>query len=361
MPLIRGARREGHTVTVVTRVKDHGPPIEAAGAELVPTSLRRGFRNPLKELLGLVDLIRIYRREQPDLVHHVTPKSSLFGSFAAWVNGVPGVVNALAGLGFLYASTGMMARLLRPAASLAFRLLLGRGNSRVIVQNEDDRGFFVNQIGLVPAQVVLIRGSGVDTSAFLPAETPPAGKVRVCLVARMIWEKGVRETVDAARRMKGRRDDIEFILVGASDTESPSGVPEKDLRAWHREGVITWLGHVDDVPSLLRGCHVALLPSYREGFPKSLLEAASCGLPLVATDVTGCREICRNEINGLLIPPRDPAAICDAVARLADDPELRARFGRESRHLVETRFSEEIIVEQTMALYSEIQQELAGR
>jgi glycosyltransferase involved in cell wall biosynthesis len=209
--------------------------------------------------------------------------------------------------------------------------------------------------------VVLIRGSGVDTSAFRPGDPPPTGKVRVCLVARMIWEKGVRETVAAARMMKERRDDIEFILVGDSDTESPSGVPVEDLRAWHQEGIITWLGHVDDVPTLLTECHVALLPSYREGFPKSLLEAASCGLPLVATDVTGCREICRDGVNGLLIPPQDPGAICSAVASLADDPERRMRFGRESRRLVETRFSEEIIVEQTMALYRDIQQELENR
>jgi glycosyltransferase involved in cell wall biosynthesis len=359
LPLIRGARRDGHQVTVVTRIQNHGAAIEAAGAELLPTKLRRGFRNPVGEVLGLIELVKIYRRCKPDLVHHVTPKSSLFGSFAAWVAGVPGVVNALAGLGYLFASRGLVARILRPAVSMAFRFFLGRGLSRVIVQNEDDQEFFTGVIGIDPARVVLIRGSGVDTSEFQPGEPPPTGKIRVCLVARMIWEKGIRETVFAARQMKMRRQDIEFILVGASDTESPSGVPEEELRAWHQEGVITWLGHVDDVATLLATCHLALLPTYyREGFPKSLLEAAACGLPVVATDVTGCRDICQDGVNGLLIPPRDPEAIVDAVAHLADDPELRSRFGRESRRLVETRFSEEIVVEQTMDLYRTMLQEL---
>jgi len=343
---------------VVTRVRDHGSEIEAAGAELVPTRLRRGFRNPVSEIMGLIALVRTYRRRKPDLVHHVTPKSSLFGSVAAWLTGVPGVVNALAGLGYLFASPGMKARILRPPVSLAFRFFLGRGHSRVVVQNEDDRAFFSDVIGIDSKKVVLIRGSGVDTSEFRPGGPLPSDKIRVCLVARMIWEKGIREAVTAARRMKENRQDIEFILVGASDTESPSGVPEENLRAWHEEGIITWLGHVDDVATLLTSCHLALLPTYREGFPKSLLEAAACGLPLVATDVTGCREICQDGVNGLLIRPRDPDAIVDGVIRLADDPDLRVRFGRESRRLVETHFAEEIVVEQTMDLYRNIQREL---
>ena len=362
MPLIRSARRDGHAVTVVTRVKDQGAAIEAAGAELVHTRLRRGFQNPVTEILGLIDLIRIYRRHKPDLVHNVTPKSSLFGSFAAWITGVPGVVNALAGLGYLFASTGLKARIVRPAATVAFRFLLGRKRSRVIVQNVDDQAFFLDMLGGDPGRIVLIQGSGVDTTEFSPAEPPPTDRIRVCLVARMIWEKGIRETVAASRRMRETRDDIEFILVGASDTESPSGVPEEELRAWHQEGIITWLGHVDDVAAMLNGCHLALLPTYyKEGFPKSLLEGAACGLPIIATDVTGCREICRNEVNGLLIPPRNVDAIVAAVSRLADDADLRSRFGRESRRLVEDLFSEKIVVDQTMDLYRTMQQELETR
>lgn len=358
LPLIEGAVREGHSVTVVTRVKDHKEIIEAAGATVLNAKLRRGFRDPVSDFKGLLDLIRIYRSVGPDLVHQVTPKTCLWGSMAAWRTGVPAVINALAGLGYLYVATGLKVRLLRPVITLAFRILLGRGRSRVIVQNVDDQAFFTDVIGIDPELVILIQGSGVNTSLYQPVAPPTEGKIRVCLVARMIWEKGIRETIAASRKIKAKRDDIEFVLVGSSDSESPSGVPEQELRAWHDEGLITWLGHSDDVPGLLNGSHIAFLPTYREGFPKSLLEAAACGLPIIATDVTGCREICRDGVNGLLIKSHDVDAIVEAVVRLADDPDLRLQFGQESRRIVTAHFSEEIVVEQTMDLYRAIGQEL---
>ena len=163
--------------------------------------------------------------------------------------------------------------------------------------------------------------------------------------------------MEAARLLRAEPDDIEIVLVGAPDRESPSGVPEEDLRAWDDEGLITWLGHQDDVKSVLTGCHLALLPTYyKEGFPKSLLEAAACGLPIVATDVTGCRDICLDGVNGIMIAPRDPAAIAAALVRLADDAGLRSRYGEESRRLVVDRFSERIVVENHMDLYREMQE-----
>jgi glycosyltransferase involved in cell wall biosynthesis len=351
LPLIRGARAMGLQVTAVTRVKDHGAPIVAAGAELVSTSLRRGFRNPIREIAGFLGLVRIYRRERPVIVHHVTPKSSLFGSLAALLAGVPAVINALAGLGYLYASPSPKAALARPWVTLAFRALLRRRNTWLIVQNGEDLEFFVDTIGIPRQRIELIRGSGVDVVRFRPADVEPGFPLRVVLVARLIREKGIHEAVTAARLVRATRDDVEFILAGETDTESPSGVPAATLQAWHDEGVVTWLGKVDDVPALLASCHVALLPTYREGLPKSLLEAAACGLPLVATDVTGCREIVLPEINGVLVPPRDPAAIADAVLALAADPERRRRFGRASRRLAEEQFAEEMVVQRTMDLY----------
>jgi glycosyltransferase involved in cell wall biosynthesis len=351
LPLIRGARAMGLHVTVVTRVRDHGAPIVAAGAELVSTSLRRGFRNPIREIAGFWGLVRIYRRERPTIVHHVTPKSSLFGSLAALLVGVPAVINALAGLGYLYASPSPKAALTRPWVTLAFRALLRRRNTWLIVQNGEDLEFFADTIGIPRQRIELIRGSGVDIARFRPADAEPGGPLRVVLVARLIREKGIHEAVAAARLVRATRDDVEFILAGETDTESPSGVPVATLRAWHDEGVVTWLGRVDDVPALLASCQVALLPTYREGLPKSLLEAAACGLPIVATDVTGCREVVLPGINGVLVPPRNPAAIADAVLALAADPERRRRLGRASRCLAEEQFAEEMVVQRTMDLY----------
>jgi glycosyltransferase involved in cell wall biosynthesis len=362
LPLIRGARAIGLRVTAVTRVKEHGAPILAAGAGLVSTRLRRGFRNPLREVVGLWELVRIYRRERPAIAHHVTPKSSLFGSLAAWLTGVPSVVNALAGLGYLYASHSRRAALARPLVTLAFRTLLSRRNAWLIVQNGEDLAFFADTIGIPRERIELIRGSGVNVKRFRPAPAEPGGRLRVVLVARLISEKGVHEMVAAARIVRARNVDVEFILAGDPDMESPSGVPAHTLRAWHDEGIVTWLGRVDDVPALLASCHVALLPTYyREGLPMSLLEAAACGLPIVATDVTGCREVTLPGVNGILVPPRDPVAIADAVLALAGDPELRVRLGRASRRLAEDQFAEEMVVGRTMDLYRRLLAEQVSR
>lgn len=320
LPLIVGAKAAGLEVTVVTRVDKHEQPMLDAGATVVAATLRRGFRHPLQDMMAFLDLLRIYRRQQPDIVHHVTPKSCLYGSLAAYFSGVSLVINAMAGLGYLYTSKGLKARLARPLVTQAFKLLLSRPAARVIVQNQEDHDFFCSAIGLRPEKVVLIRGSGVDIEKFRPVPAEPSGKIRICLAVRMIREKGLFETVAAARRLLEVRQDLEFVFAGDPDVENPSGVSADQLQAWHDEGVITWLGRVEDVPAVLNSCHIGILPSYREGLPKSLLEAAACGLPLIATDATGCREICLDRVNRLQVKPRDVESIVTAVTTLADDP-----------------------------------------
>ena len=355
LPLLRGARAMGCDVTAATRVRDHAQPILETGAVLEPLQLRRGYRGLVHEVSGLRQLIGVYRRVRPDLVHHVTPKSVIYGSIAARFAGVPCVVNAMAGLGFVYTSRAFAARLLSPVFTLALRLLLRRHGARLIVQNDDDLAFFRDHIRVPEESIVLIRGAGVDVELFSPADTEPPGPLRAVLVARMLSDKGIRETIAAARLLKERgRDDIRIVLAGRVDTENPAGIPRNELAAWHAEGIVEVLGHIDDVPGLLRSCHMALLPSYREGLPKSLLEAAACGLPIVAADVTGCREICLDGVNGLLVPPRTSAPIADALVALADDPDRRLRFGRESRRLAVDDFAERIVTERTMAVYREL-------
>ncbi|MBK9304869.1 MAG: glycosyltransferase family 4 protein [bacterium] len=354
LPLLRGAAAAGHEVVVATRVADHAGPILATGAELVPIKQRRGFRGPLQELAGLRELIGVYRRQRPDLVHHVTPKSVIFGTLAARAARVPCVVNAMAGLGFVFTSSSAKARLLSGPITLALRVLLRGRRTRLIVQNADDAAFFRDRIGVPSAAVATIRGAGVDVRAFAPAPAEPPGPLRVVLVARMLGDKGIHEAVAAARLLRDRRDDIRILLAGRGDPENPAAIAQEQLDAWAAEGVVEVLGHVQDVTALLRSCHVALLPSYREGLPKSLLEAAACGLPIVAADVPGCREICRDGVNGLLVPARSAAPIAAAIERLADDPALRRAMGAASRRLAVDEFAEEIVVAATMALYAEL-------
>jgi glycosyltransferase involved in cell wall biosynthesis len=260
----------------------------------------------------------------------------------------------MAGLGFVFTSSSTKARLLSGPITLALRVLLRGRRTRLIVQNADDATFFRDRIGVPAAAVATIRGAGVDVSAFTPAAAEPAGPLRVVLVARMLADKGIHETVAAASLLRSRRDDIRILLAGRGDSDNPAAITQSQLDAWAAEGVVEVLGHVQDVTALLRSCHVALLPSYREGLPKSLLEAAACGLPIVAADVPGCREICRDGVNGLLVPARSAAPIAAALERLADDPARRRAMGAASRRLAVDEFAEEIVVTATMALYAEL-------
>ncbi|MBF0285112.1 MAG: glycosyltransferase family 4 protein [Magnetococcales bacterium] len=361
LPIARAAREAGFRVVVAAREQRHGETIRQEGFDFHPLrALQRGFASPGGEAAALRELIGLYRRVRPDLVHHVAMKPVLYGSLAASLTGVPRVVNALAGMGYLFTASTLKARLLRPPVRLAFRLLLGRPGRRVIVQNPDDLRLFVDNVGLPPERMALIRGSGVDAARFTPSPEPPTEatpdgpRITALFVGRMLWDKGVGEIVEAARRLRERRVPVRLRLAGTPDPINPQSIPEATLRQWHDEGLVEWIGHHDDVAPLWRQAHVALLPSYREGLPKSLLEAAACGRPLLSTDTTGCREIARHDKTGLLVPVGDGLALADALERLAKDGELRRRLGANARHAVERAFAQEIVVNQTLELYREL-------
>ncbi len=349
LPIARAAQAAGWEVMVATRVAKHGERIRREGFRLVPIGLRRRSLAPWREAAAIAELARLYRRERPDLVHHVAMKPVLYGSLAATLAGVPAVVNALAGMGYVFTSSGVKARLLRPLIRAAFRWLLDRPNSRLILQNPDDIAAMTE--GTVAAErVALIRGSGVDTQIFRPREAPEATPVAV-MVSRMLWDKGVGELVEAARLLRRREVPLRVVLVGPPDPNNPASIPERQLSDWDASGDVAWWGERSDIAEIWATSQIAVLPSYREGLPKSLLEAAACGRPMVATDVSGCREIVKDGVTGLLVPPGDAGALADALERLARDPDLRRRLGAAARDLVERELSEEAVVAQTLALY----------
>ncbi|MCY4120448.1 MAG: glycosyltransferase family 4 protein, partial [Acidobacteria bacterium] len=258
--------------------------------------------------------------------------------------------------GFVPASPSLKARLLRPLVLGGLRLVLRGRSSVVLVQNPDDRAV-IARLGVAPDRIAMVRGNGVDLERFAPGPEPD-GPVRVSLVARLIREKGVDEFVAAARAIRRQRDDVVFTLVGDPDGGNPSAVPVEQLRAWQDEGVVEWRGFTDDVPAVWAASHVAALPSfYGEGVPKSLIEAAACGRPIVTTDMPGCREIGRDGVNALLVPPRDAGALAAAISRLADDPSLRARLGAAGRRIAEHEFSDARVAAETLALWRAV---LAG-
>lgn len=345
----------GHNVLLISPPGPYGPQLQALGIPWQPIQMDRRSLNPFREATLLYRLVAILRDFSPDLVHGFTIKCAIYGAFAAQLAKVPFRVSAIAGMGYVFTSNELKARLLRPCVRMLLRLALGGRGSRVIVQNPDDK-LALERYGLVdPEQVRSIPGSGVDMSRFKKASGAAGRSEKVVLLAsRLLWDKGVAEYVAAAKRLRGGGAPLRFLLAGAPDPGNPASVPECAIREWVSQGLIEWLGHVDAMPDLLSQVDIVVLPSYREGLPKSLIEAAACGLPLVTTDVPGCREVVRNEVNGLLVPPQDSDALAGAIARLSEDAELAQRLGDAARVTALSTFDEKIIIGSTIAVYREL-------
>ncbi len=349
-------REAGNELLLISPPGPYGEKLRELGFRWEPLPMDRRSLNPLREAALLWHLWRLFRRERPALVHGFTIKCAVYGSLAARLAGVPARINAVAGMGYVFTSSDARARLLRPLVRALLQLALGGRNARLILQNPDDVALF-ERAGLVDAsQVRLIAGSGVDCSRFVARQGAGEsnGPPRVLLAARMLWDKGIAEFVSAARQLRAQGRVIEFLLAGDPDPGNPAAVPEATLSGWVEEGIVQWLGHVDDIPALFGTVHVVVLPSYREGLPKGLIEAAACALPLVTTDVPGCREVVTDGLDGLMVPVRNAEALALAIARLLDDPSLARKLGAAARAKVLEQFDERIVIERTLAVYGEL-------
>lgn len=358
--LAEACLREGWRVVVAANDTGQAQAIRDAGCVFAPVPMRRGGINPLRDLRALAAMMGVVRRYRPDLIHAVALKPVLYANLAARLAGRAGVVSALAGMGYLFTGESLKIRILRLGVTSVLRLLLGGRRSRVIVQNDDDRELLLSH-GLARAgQVATIRGSGVDLAAF-PAQAPPSTQPAIfALVARMLADKGVREAAAAARELRRRGVPFRLWLVGAPDPQNPATLSEAELRDWEAEGILEWLGQRGDIATIWRDAHVAVLPSYREGMPKALLEAAACGRPIITTDTVGCRDVIDDGVEGLLVPVRDANALADAMQRLAADAGLRARMGVAARQRAEARFGQDRVVRAHIALYRELLAEMPG-
>ena len=351
LDLARAAREAGYNVIVATRVTDHGERIRGEGFQLEPLEMVRRSRNPFREVIAVAELVRLYRRVNPDVVHHVAMKPILYGSLAAWLTRVPSIINAFAGLG--YAFMDERNGLLRWCVKSALRIVLRLSHSIVLVQNQDDQDRLVGE-GVVPAsRSRIIAGSGIDVAAY-SMQPQTSGIPVVVLPARMLWDKGVGEFVEAARQLKQKGLHVRFILVGRRDEHNPAAIPEIRLKEWVQEGVVEWWGHREDMPAVYAAAMLVVLPSYREGLPKVLLEAAACGKAIVATDVPGCREIVRDRCRGLRVASKAAAALAAAIEELLSDQELREVMGQRSRTRVLAEWSSPRITEQVLGLYRDM-------
>jgi len=356
LPVARAARTAGFEVAVATRVRAHGDRIREEGFDLYPIAWRRrgdGFAGAAR---AISDIARIYRAEQPDLIHHIALKPVLFGGIArrlAFSHSAeaPVVVDSVMGLGARFSHKSLAAKLRRPALGIALRFAAGRHRGWIVVQNPEDHAALAG-LGTDENRIIMIRGSGVDLQHYAPLPDPIGTPVKVALVSRMLRDKGVLEAIAAIRLLRSRGLPIELLLAGPTDLDNRGSLTAEELRALAGEPGIEWLGPVDDVREVWRRAAIAVLPStYGEGVPKALLEAAACGRPIVAADVPGCREVVRPDKTGILVAVRDTAGLAAALAALAADPARRSAFGAAGRALIERDFGEEIIARQTLALY----------
>lgn len=353
LPLAQAALARGDEVHLVTMP---GPSvINALNFGMVHHSLpmTRSGGNPLQELRTLCTLWRLFHRVRPDVVHLVTIKPVLYGGIAARLAGVPGMVAAISGLGFLFTGDASQHGWTRRVALMLYRWALGHRNSRVIFQNAEDRDALLAVGAVREGQIVMIRGSGVDLEKY-PALPEPPVPVKVVMAARLLRDKGVGEYVEAARLSRAQGASVQWLLAGQPDLGNPASVSEADVAAWRAEGAVEVLGERHDVAALYGAAHIVALPSYREGLPKSLVEAAACGRAVVTTDVAGCRDAITPNVTGILVPVRDAKALFEAVLALANDEAGRQEMGRQGRLLAEAEFDIRKVVQMHLALYDAV-------
>ncbi len=362
LSLAKALQAQGHDVLLISPPGPYGAQLQALGFRWEALPMDRKSLNPLQELRLLAYLVRLYRREQPTLAHHFTIKCVVYGSVAALLARVPARVNAVAGMGYVFTNGALKARLLRPVVRGLMKLVLNGRGARLILQNTDDMAAFAKAGLARPALTRLVKGSGVDLTRFVPrAQLAHAEQLnyqaqptRVVLAARLLWDKGIAEYVEAARQLKAKGLPIHFLLAGAPDPGNPAAISQATLNGWQAEGLIELLGQVSDMAALFASADMVVLPSYREGLPKSLIEAAACALPLVTTDAPGCREVVTHEVDGLLVPVKNATALAQAIDRLHRNPVLARQLGLAAHARALREFDERIVIRQTLAVYGEL-------
>lgn len=344
------ATKNGYKVSVVTRCRTTSEALKDRSINFCNFEFSRLGLNPFSEAITILRLRKLLISLQPDIVHNIALKPVVLGSIAAKLAGIRNIVNAPVGMGYVFTSNENKARLLRPVVKKLIRFVLGQPNSRVVIENLDDLQNLIDNSFAKPHTIALIKGAGVDTEKFKMVPEPD-GPIKVIMVSRLLRDKGVREFIDAAKIVHGLRSSVEFLLVGDVDNGNPTSLTRHELNELSQSNSIKLLGARTDIAELLASSHIACLPSYREGLPKSLIEAASCGRPIVTTNVPGCREVVEEMTNGLLIPPRDVEALAKALVKLIDDAKLRKQMGTNNRNKAISEFSNQIIIRQTRDVY----------
>lgn len=353
-PLARALQSMDCKIVVATRFNAHEARLRAVGFDCIAIPFERSLRHPLRDGIALLRLWSAIRRTRPDIVHLVSLKPILLSALAMFAGPRTQYVAAVTGMGYLFSSADHRARFFQRIAVSILRLMFRRRNTWIIVQNEDDMALLQSRRLASAERRVLIPGVGVDLDEFAYSESPESASPLVVLPARLIRDKGIEDFVAASDILRQIYPAARFVLVGAEDPDNPAALSKRTISAWVDSGKLEWWGHRADMAEVYAQAAIVCLPSYREGFPKVLLEAAACGRALVATDVAGCRDICRDGVNGILVPARDVAALAQAMRRLLDSASTRAAYGAAGRRIAEQEYSVEHIAEQTLAFYKRV-------
>lgn len=352
-PVAIAAKQAGYDVAVITKDTGHREKIEELGFRIIELPINPTGMNPFQELKTLLFLYKLYRFEKPDIVHHVGLKNILWGGLAAKFTKINGVVNAVSGLGSLF--NGKKISTTSRAVLSLMRFSNNRSNVKTIFQNNDDISIFLANKVVSKDQIEFTKGSGIDLKEYSYVEEPSDDKLRVIFTARMVKEKGVCDLIEAAETLKDEyKDRIKFLLCGRL-TPNKTGITEEYMRE-HCDGkYICWLGERNDVKKLLEESHIMAFPSYyREGVPKSLIEASAIGRPIITCNSTGCRDVVDDNVNGILIEPKNISQLSKALKKLIDDKQLRIRMGKASRKKAEKEFSIEKVVDTHLRIYREL-------
>jgi len=348
LSLAKELREHEHEVVLLSPPGDFQEHLRTNGFEWIPFPLSRQGVNPFNELQTIWRLVHLYQQIKPDVVHHFTIKPVIYGSLAAHLLRIPGIINSITGLGHLFIDPAILTRLLRGLAKSLYRISLRK--TQVIFENPEDRDIFIRNRLLRPEQSHLILGTGVDVEKFRPV--PRNNNIPTILFSsRLLITKGLPEFMEATRALKQKGINARFAIAGTADPGNPASVPQGQIDAWKQTDLVEWWGWQDDMPSALAKADIFCLPSYREGVPNALLEACASGLPIVTTDVPGCRDVVTNGSNGLLVPVQNALALANALETLITDPELRRKMGMAGCEIAVNKFSQTKVNAETLAVY----------
>ncbi|MCR9137518.1 MAG: glycosyltransferase family 4 protein [Alphaproteobacteria bacterium] len=353
LPIAVEAMREGYEVHLATQMTDLEDRLRDLGIICHPMKIDRSYGGALHIIHFLWSLFQLFRTLRPDIVHLVSIKPVIFGGIAARLTGTKNVVASISGLGFVFIAKGVKATLRRWLVRFLYRLSLGNGSAIIIVQNTTDREEFLKMIGKPKMKTVLVNGSGVDMNEYTVSPLPD-GPCRVLMGARLLRDKGLMEYMEAAQTLRAKRPDMTFLIAGDVDPGNPATIDQDELANLKADGSVEFLGHVSDMASLMASCHLVVLPSYREGLPRVLIEAAACGRAVVTTDVPGCRDAIVPGKTGLLAKSHDAQSLTAAIEQASSDRQLLEDMGKAGRQFAETTFDVQQVVDRHMDVYKNL-------